>query len=58
MDTKVYNIADLTRTVSQITKDATHNYLPYIISLDIFGLGIIFLHTHPQVIYYNCVKFH
>ena len=27
-------------------------------SLDIFQTAIVFLHAHPQVVYYNCVKFH
>ena len=34
------------------------NYLPGIISLDIFHSKIILLHTHTQVRYCMCAKFH
>ena len=34
------------------------NYLPWIISLDIFQTRIIYLHAHPQVMYYNFIKVH
>ena len=30
-----------------------HNYLPWFILTE-----IVFLHAHPQIVYYNCVKFH
>ena len=32
--------------------------LSRIISLDISLTGIIFLHAHSKVVYYNCVNFH
>ena len=35
----------------------TINYLPWIISLDLFWYRIIFFHAHPQAIYCSCVKF-
>jgi len=44
------------RTVSQITKGYTHPTL-LIICLEIFRTRVILLCTHPQVVYYNCVKF-
>jgi len=37
----------------------TNNYLPSIISLDIFlQTRILFLHVYLQTVYYNCVKFY
>ena len=44
----------LNRSVSQTIKDT-----PWPTQLtNCLKLGEIFLHAHPQVIYYNCVKFH
>ena len=42
-----------TKTVSRFTKNTpslyhTNNHLPWIISLDLFRTGIIFLHAHSQ----------
>jgi len=47
--------AILTRTASQIT----NNYLPSLISFDTqcIWTRAIFLYVHPQVVYYNSVKF-
>ena len=41
----------------QITRNTPCTAL-LIISLDISQTGIILLYTHPQVVYYNLVKFH
>jgi len=46
-----------TRTVSQITKGYTRSAL-LIVSLEICCTRIILPHTHSQVIFCNCVKFH
>ena len=35
------------------TPRLVHNYLPWCILTE-----IVFLHAHPQIVYYNCVKFH
>jgi len=33
------------------------NYVSSIISLEIFGIEIMILHAHPQIVIYDCVKF-
>jgi len=43
-----------TRTVSQITKGTTPCPALRIIFSEIVWSGIILLHAHPQVVYYNC----
>jgi len=42
--------------LSKITKD-TH-LAQIITSLAMFWTGIIFLYAHPEVVYYNIIKFH
>jgi len=43
--------------VSQSQRDTPSRPTSSMISLVIFQTGIILLHAHHQVIYYNCVKF-
>ena len=45
-------------TDKRIPPGHTNNYLPWTISLEIYWSRIILLHTHLQVVYCNCVKFH
>ena len=51
----------LTRTVSKISNNnpvRINNYLPWILSLNIFRTSFVFLHTQPLVKYFNWEKFH
>jgi len=49
----IHLTSKLYKTISQDPQSKTYNYLPWIIFLDIFQTGIIFLHAHPSILYYN-----
>jgi len=54
--TESRNEGQITKDVTPNPQSSTNNYLVWIISLDIFWTRIIYLHAHPQILYYSCVK--